>query len=304
MLRRKSMMTRKIIAMIFSLALVLSVRFPVNAQALGKDNITFAEKEKNMAEEVCAEEGFQLYLAEKSIGQADAIAFDTDYTGVFSEDSYENYYKVELEASGRVTININSEECAGAYYYLFNSDDEQVMYGDWEFDPVTGQISGSDSMEVTKGTYYLCVGGWYEENQAGYSLKLSFISAEESFPETGYGTNNEFRTANDIETGVTYKGQLAENDEKDYYRITLEESGEIALNVVTKMEAVTCCIYDSEGNELWGESYSWNRVTEQIIGNKSMDLTQGTYYLVVDQSWWNKGNYEFTTYYSGKRRPK
>lgn len=81
-------------------------------------------------------------------------------------------------------------------------------------------ISTKETIDLTKGTYYFVVerDGSYTGN---YSFKLDFNSAGESFTETGSGSNNTMSSANTINVNNKYNGQIAKNDEKDFYRFTL-----------------------------------------------------------------------------------
>lgn len=126
----------------------------------------------------------------------------------------------------------------------------------------------------------------------GTILLLAFASAGESFAETGNGNNNTIAAANSISIGTTYKGQIAKNDAKDFYKFTISSSGKITLTSTASMSSVYYRIYDSAGKQLWSSGYSANS-TGSISVNEIIDLTYGTYYLGVEQSNGNTGNYSF-----------
>ena len=50
-------------------------------------------------------------------------------------------------------------------------------------------------------------------------FKINFLSANESFKETSDKTNNKVDSANLIAINSKYYGQLALNDDKDFYNL-------------------------------------------------------------------------------------
>ncbi len=53
----------------------------------------------------------------------------------------------------------------------------------------------------------------------------------ESYEETGNGTNNTMETASEVSLDELHKGQIALNENKDYYKFTMEASGSINLHI-------------------------------------------------------------------------
>lgn len=91
---------------------------------------------------------------------------------------------------------------------------------------------------------------------------------------------------------TNYFGTIAENSTADYYKFTLSSSGRLKLDATAMMYRIRYKIYDSEGNELWSNLCYWNNVTQKSVGSKSLDLTKGTYYFVVEK-YYDTGNYSF-----------
>ena len=114
----------------------------------------------------------------------------------------------------------------------WNEQTQSFVIKDYDFD-------------LTRGTYYICFSKSYGYT-GRYTFNLKFTSAEESFDEGGNGTNNLLQNANAITLGKTYKGQIALNDEQDFYRFTLPSSGRVTLNGTSYMRRTSLAIYDAD----------------------------------------------------------
>ena len=276
------MMRKKIIAMVLSFTLALSVGFTSNAAVSGNDTVTVVAEEKEkleqeVAEEVYAEEESILYLAGNSLAEATEINMEQEYSGMISENSTADYYKFELDSSGKVKLNATAQMYR-IRYKIYDSQGNELWNDAYWWNETTEQSVVSLEYNLTKGTYYFIVEDYgYTGN---YEFKLSFTSAKESFLETGYGTNNGMSTASEIKINTKYKGQIAINDDKDFYKITLDTSGRLILDATAQMYRIRYKIYDSQGNELWNDAYWWNETTEQSVVSLEYNLTKGTYYFI------------------------
>lgn len=178
------------------------------------------------------------------------------------------------------------------YYYVYDSSGNQLWSQNPDWNSTTESISTSEIIDLTKGTYYFVVSrdGSYTGN---YSFKLGYTNANESFTETGSGSNNTMASANSITLNTTYRGQLALNDEKDFYRFTLSSSTKVNFTATANVKWIYYRIYDSSGNELWRDNAYWNSVTEKINTSESITLSAGTYYLVFERDGSSTGPYTF-----------
>ena len=219
-----------------------------------------------------------------SMASAAPIALNTSYSDSTSLNQDSNWYRVTLSSSGRITINVSSNLNA-LYVRLYSSDADQLWYEYCYRDNITGRLALKEPLDLTKGTYYLCVERYStSENYIGaYTFGVDFTSAGESFTETGSGVNNTYPTASSISLNKTYTGQLAFNDEYDWYRFTLPSSGRISLTLSSKLRAINVGLYDSAGERLWYEYCSQDTSTGQIEKIDPTDLTKGTYYLCVER---------------------
>ena len=158
----------------------------------------------------------------------------------------------------------------------------------------------NENINLTSGTYYFLVAKSYDNSTGNYNFKINFSSANENFKETTGGTNNNFSNTNPISLNTRYNGQIANNDDKDYYKFTLSNSGKIALNINAYIRRSTYFIYDVNYREIWKSTDRyWNDSTEVMILNENINLTSGTYYFLVAKSYDNStGNYNFKINFS------
>ena len=139
------------------------------------------------------------------------------------------------------------------YYSIYDSSGNELWSRNPKWNDTTETISTSEDIDLTKGTYYFVVSR--DSSYTGnYSFKLGYTSANESFTETGSGVDNTINTANNISLNTRYIGQLAINDEKDFYKFTLNSSRKIYFTATANMKWIYYRIYDCNGNELWSSN--------------------------------------------------
>lgn len=202
-----------------------------------------------------------------SIEKASEISFGSEYKGQLALNDTEDYYKIVVGDSGRIIIK-SVTTMGRTSYNLYNSSNIRIWNGYY--------ANGfEETLHLTAGTYYLQVSK--ADAYGNYNLSVTYKSAEESFKENQSIDNNTFEKASDIMYGTEYKGQLAINDNDDYYKIAFSESGRINLTVTTTMGRTTYYLYNASNVRVWGNHYS-NGLNEQIY------LTAGTYYLQVSKS--------------------
>ena len=201
-----------------------------------------------------------------SIFKANTIVEDTEYSASFSSKDDVDYFKFTLPKSGRVAFTGTFDN---SHYYAVYDSSEKVLY--------SNSIS-SDSGErrltcdLTAGTYYLRLKSVYYTGN--YSFHFAYTPANETYEESGNGTNNTFSTSNPIALGTTYTGQLARNDMMDYYKFTISAVGTMILNTSSDYSA-SYYIYDVNEKQLYNSS------TYDKEHKFSYVLTPGTYYLEV-----------------------
>ena len=255
-----------------------------------KSDSTLLENEKSVIASM------QMLEAGDSVSTATNISTGMTYSGSITSTNSEDYYKFVIDSSGRITLTATAE-MSWIYYYIYDSNGNQLWTINPSWNSTTELISTSEIIDLTKGTYYFVVK--QDGTKTGnYSFKLGFNSSGESFTETESGSNNAINCANTINVNSNYNGQLAINDDKDFYKFTLSSSGRIVISATAKMRWIYYYVYDSSGNQLWNINPSWNSTTETIATSEIVDLTKGTYYLAVSRDGNYTGNYSFKLGYT------
>lgn len=227
-----------------------------------------------------------------SIAEADSVSIGTTYRGQIAHNDEKDFYGFSIGSSGRLSLS-STAAIDGVYYRIYDSTGERLWNEHHSMDS-SGQISLSETWDLTKGTYYLGVERSGSNNVGTYSFRLGFTSAGESFTETGNGTDNTVSVANSISLGAGYKGQIAYNDEKDFYKFTVADAGKYTVASTASIKSLYYRIYDSTGKRMWNQ-YESADSSGNITLNEILELERGTYYLGVERnSSSHTGNYSFT----------
>ena len=227
--------------------------------------------------------------AGSSIGTAPSISLNAQYSDSITKDGETDYYKFTLPASGRINLK-STLYMRHIYIKIFDSTGAEIWNSSQYWNATTQQISCDEIIDLTSGTYYIC----FEENgyTGKYNFRLNFTSANESFKEGNGGSNNSLASANSISTGKAYYGQIAENDDMDYYRFSLTNSGRVNLKSTLYLRWAYIKIFDEAGQTVWSDYMGWDSTTQQISCDELIDLTSGTYYICFEENGYT-GNYNF-----------
>lgn len=232
-----------------------------------------------------------VFAAGNLMTNATKISFGNTYYGDITSNNAADYYKFTIKSSGRVTLTVNATGMEYVHFYVYDSDGTELWAETSRWNSNIKMTNVNKSLDLTKGTYYFAVIR-YNNNTGSYSFKADFISANESFDETGSGTNNLMSNASAVELNTKYNGQIASNDDRDFYRFVLPASGRLSITATAKMRWISYYIYDSAGKEIFSRHREWNSSTEMSNVNETLDLTKGTYYFVACKYDYT-GNYSF-----------
>ncbi|MDD6212313.1 MAG: fibronectin type III domain-containing protein [Clostridiales bacterium] len=236
--------------------------------------------------------------AGNSISSAESVSMDKQYSGSITASQTSAYYKFKLSKSG--TVNLNSmASIEKICYELLDSNGTSMWNSTATKNNSLGVVSFNQDLCLTSGTYYVVL-KQTDSYTGNYQFTLSFTSANESFAETPGGTNNTMGTAPDISFAEDYIGQLAINDNCDYYKLTVPTSGQIDLSITWKTPHIYYGIYTPEGERLW---YNSNVMDGGFWGNggdnnHTMHVVAGTYYFGVEG---DPGNYNFLLTFSSAK---
>ncbi len=229
-----------------------------------------------------------------SMQTAQSISMNNLYSGSITNSVDARFYKFTLNESGRITINYKAFMPCSTYV-IYNSNGEELdgSYSNY-WNDTTELYSSNDKYDLTKGIYYFCVEK-YAGKTGNFNFTMNFAPSGESFSEGNGRTNNLMSSANNIDLGKLYKGQIASNDDKDFYKVSLQKDCKLKLVYEAHIACSTYYIFDNNGRKI-EESYSnyWNDTSESFISTKYIDLDRGTYYFCVEKYAGKTGNYCFT----------
>ncbi len=175
-----------------------------------------------------------------------------------------------------------------------------------EWNTSTQKSVATYEVNLTTGDYYIRVDGQHSRiamsdsvyySTGTFSMKLKYTSAGETFDEP----NNDFASATVISLPAEEKGQIAKNDDKDYFKFQVTDAGCVKLSITSYMNYYSMAIYDSSANRIYkSEENCWNEGLKMIQKDYAIDLAPGTYYMLIDgekslgSSTKSTGNYNFT----------
>ena len=219
---------------------------------------------------------------------ASVIKFDTQYNGQLAKTDKSDFYKITLPSTGLVKAEMTAY-LYNVSMYIYDADGKQLAVNTPYANSSTGMSVNSYGWYLTKGSYYILFSSGYTGN---YNFKLSFTSSNESFIETGDGTNNTMQDASHIDLAKKYYGCLC-MDDKDFYRFDLSGNGNYNLKLAADVSPLKVNVLDSEGQTIFNKIFYRNSITNMISENISLDLSKGTYYIVFIREN-NGGNYNFS----------
>ncbi|MDO4623473.1 MAG: hypothetical protein Q4B22_11020 [Eubacteriales bacterium] len=225
-----------------------------------------------------------------SMGAAKAVSFGKTYKGQIAYNDSADFYRVTLPSSGRLKISATS------YFYriqynIYNADGENIWGQTCYHNDSTGIGFLNNTIDLTKGTYYFVASKRFDDT-GNYSFKLSFTGAGESFTESGWGTNNSMDSAQKIALNKQYKGQIAKNDERDYYKLTLNKAMNITFKATAYVDHIDYYIHKTSGERVYSSAPSWKSELGYSSVSENLTLQKGTYYLAVARNY-GTGIYSF-----------
>jgi len=225
-----------------------------------------------------ANESFDEYSGRmnNSMETADTVTFNTNIYGQLAINDSEDFYKIILPSSGRVVFSATAY-MKYIYYRLYDVSGTELWYDNPQWNTTTGKSVINSELDLIGGTYYLAV---VKDGSSGnYSFNLLFESANESFDETL--SNNDIEGANTIQIGNKYSGQLAINDEKDFYAFSLSTDTKLSITISAPCDYIYVSLYDNAATQLWEKNLNCNSTTKKIESTIDVNLSASTYYLCI-----------------------
>ena len=238
--------------------------------------------------------------ADSTIDKPKSVVLGKQTSGVLTNYG-SDVYVINLQESSRVTFDAESDIWR-VYTRLYDASKKNVLYDGQDKVNDLGRAITHRVYYLTSGTYYFMIKDdfdkWRDDSDKytrHYDLTISAVSANETFKEGQGGNNNTSATANDVDFSKEYKGQVAGNDECDFYHFKVTDSALINFAGMASYR-MHMNLYGSDGNSLYSKAWSPNNLGNAIF-NADWFLTAGDYWIKIYYDNWddiNKGNYSFT----------
>ena len=205
------------------------------------------------------------------------------------------YYKFTIDHNGYFTINLQhdmDENNWNIFYEMYVYDSNLNRISTWYTWGYKSNIT-TCRLGFPQGTYYIQIHKNYY-TASDYSLCVNYTQT--STYETEF--NNGFTTADLIELGTTYNGNLYSSEDEDYYKFRLSKKGYINFAFGHQM---------MDDDNMYYEITLYNSNQEKVYTTKSsgykrtvtsgnMQLSAGTYYIKVTQYWYGTSNFTTNPY--------
>ena len=143
------------------------------------------------------------------------------------------------------------------------------------------------------GTYYLQLKRF---DSGSFTFCIDVEYANETFSETTDRRDNLTTQANSILINRTYVGQIAYNDDVDYYRFTVSQATTIPLHIDSdSIWAIRYRIFDSSINEMQEERLWYNERSGLLTYSEDLSFSKaGVYYICFEKYSGHTGYYTFS----------
>ena len=238
--------------------------------------------------------------ADNTIDKPKSVVLGKQISSVVTKHG-SDVYEIDLQESSCLTIDAESDIWR-VQRKLYDSSKKNVLYSGSDYVNDLGRAITHQVYYLTSGKYYFMVNDdfddWRNDSDKytrSYNITFSAVSSNETFKEGQGGNNNTSATANDVDFSKEIKGQIAGNDECDFYHFKVADSALINFAGMSNF-TMHMNLYGSDGNSLYSKYWSPNNLGNAIF-NADWYLTAGDYWIKVYFDGWdsiNKGNYSFT----------
>ena len=94
---------------------------------------------------------------------------------------------------------------------------------------------------------------------------------------------NDIDHATSISLNTKYTGALSDNNDVDFYEVTLNEAGLFSIKGIFRTNRIRLRLYDAFGEKLYGDWWGIDSLSQRGTFEHSWNLTKGTYYISVDR---------------------
>lgn len=230
---------------------------------------------------------------------AERIDLDMEYDDCLeiADQDETNYYLFTLKSSGCIDLRVTSENLEWLRVSVLALSEKRLSSSAQS--EMRQTTVYKERVQLTAGSYYLRIDhpamiGLPGGHMADYSFELNFTSANETFRvEEGEGGDS-LETANVVGLNTKYQGHMGRNEEFDYYKLTLGQSGGVRFQINAQCDNVGIDILDAKGQDICHCPLFYYS-QDKLAMDHLIQLTAGTYYIRFKQyfSYGYGGSYDF-----------
>ncbi|MEK5066225.1 hypothetical protein [Cytobacillus sp. FSL R5-0596] len=209
-----------------------------------------------------------------SITVANGLTVNKTYRGNLQYSDDKDFYKFTLTKPGNVALSI--KQSPGTTWYTHIQDTKGNTYTKIYTDD-SEMIEGNMAREVglPKGTYYILISNYSSGIDKPYEFQVKYASS--NYYEQEF--NNNLTTATAVNLNPTYKGNLQDYDDIDFYKFSVPKDGLVNLQIPQKAGMVLYAHIQNSSGKVYKDLYT--NGSEAVKGNAALQvsLKKGTYYL-------------------------
>lgn len=215
----------------------------------------------------------------KDIEDKSPIPFNKPIRGQLALNDSIDIYKIYLPVSGKLTCNMYSYINNQVNYMLYDQTGKRIDSA------LVDKGRERFKYDLNHGEYYLAIAK-HENNTGKYLFRLRFIKSGETYTEENNSLGSVKNSAG-IPMYKTITGHIAENDDKDYFKVDLPIKGRYEIYVKNAPQKIRFKFYGKTGKIL----------IRSVKGTKDkiyrITLLKGTHYLSVSKVGNYTGKYYF-----------
>lgn len=228
----------------------------------------------------------------------DILSYGTTKEYTFESSSDSVVYEFTVSKAGCVNFNIVTYG-RNLVWLMYDENGDEVFTGRSRFyldyNDSLGYGKNTIDADLMPGTYFLKI--WVNESRSGQTFRLKATYTQAKVTETE--PNNNGLHANSLQNGQTMYGQLAMNDDCDYYKIYVPGTTEIKFNFTSKkIIGVYLKLYDADG-DLVKKTLLYSDSDDPLNKTVTYSVGKGTYYVCIDEYSSINGSFDTSKYYTG-----
>lgn len=211
-----------------------------------------------------------------SITTANGLTLNKIYKGNLQNSDDKDFFKFTLTKPGNVALSI--KQSPGTIWYVHIQDTKGNIYTKIYTDD-SEMIEGNVAREVglPKGTYYVLISNYSYGIDKPYEFQVKYTSS--NYYEQEF--NNNLTNATAVNLNQTYKGNLQDYNDIDFYKFSVPKDGLVNLQIPQKAGMELYAHIQNSSGKVYKDLYT--NGSEAVKGNAALQvsLKKGTYYLQI-----------------------